>query len=273
MLYLIGLGLGDERDITLKGMDAISKCTDIYLESYTSILPGLNIKKLENLYKKSVLIADREFVEEGKIVDLASDKNVALLVIGDVFGATTHTDLVIRAREQNIQVSVVHNTSILNAIGCTGLMLYNFGSVVSVPFFKDNWKPASWYDKVQENRKRGLHTLLLLDIKVKEQSDENMARGRLIYEAPRFMTVNQALEQYIEVATLEGIPEVVVGCARIGATDQIIKSGSIEEVIAFDFGAPLHSVIIPGDLHFLEKEALDAFTQNKSRAENEEYVK
>ena len=49
------------------------------------------------------------------------------------------------------------------------------------------------------NKQIGLHTLCLLDIKVKEQSEENMARGRKIYEPPRFMTVNQALEQLLEV--------------------------------------------------------------------------
>lgn len=38
MLYLIGLGLGDEKDITIKGLEAIGKCDIIYLEHYTSIL-------------------------------------------------------------------------------------------------------------------------------------------------------------------------------------------------------------------------------------------
>lgn len=39
MLYLIGLGLGDENDITVKGLKAIQSCDVVYLEHYTAILP------------------------------------------------------------------------------------------------------------------------------------------------------------------------------------------------------------------------------------------
>ena len=49
VLYLIGLGLGDERDITLRGLDAIKSCSAVYLEHYTSIL-GVDREKLEALY-------------------------------------------------------------------------------------------------------------------------------------------------------------------------------------------------------------------------------
>lgn len=87
----------------------------------------------------------------------------------------------------------------MNAIGACGLSLYNYGQAVSICFFTDTWRPDSFYDKVKENRAIGLHTLCLLDIKVKEQSEENMARGRKIYEAPRYMSVNRAVEQLLEV--------------------------------------------------------------------------
>ena len=38
MLYVIGLGLSDEKDITVKGLEAVRRCQRVYLESYTSIL-------------------------------------------------------------------------------------------------------------------------------------------------------------------------------------------------------------------------------------------
>lgn len=38
MFFLIGLGLGDAKDITVKGLEIIRKCTRVYLEAYTSIL-------------------------------------------------------------------------------------------------------------------------------------------------------------------------------------------------------------------------------------------
>eukprot|EP01043_Picozoa_sp_COSAG02_P076804 COSAG02_NODE_16501_length_1078_cov_3.459653_1_plen_100_part_10 len=100
---------------------------------------------------------------------------MSFLVIGDAFGATTHTDLQLRAQEQGVKVSVVHNASIMNAIGCCGLQLYNYGQAVSICFFRGpgtlwpdepSWRPDSFYEKVAANRQLGLHTLCLLDIKV-----------------------------------------------------------------------------------------------------------
>ena len=38
MLYLVGLGLGDARDITVKGLEAVRGAERAYLEAYTSIL-------------------------------------------------------------------------------------------------------------------------------------------------------------------------------------------------------------------------------------------
>ncbi len=60
----------------------------------------------------------------------------------------------------------------MNAVGACGLQLYNFGQTVSLVFFTDIWKP----DRIKENADLGLHTLVLLDIKVKEQSEENLVR-------------------------------------------------------------------------------------------------
>lgn len=60
----------------------------------------------------------------------AKDDDVALLVVGDPFGATTHSDMVVRARQMGIRVDVVHNASIMNAVGCCGLQLYRFGQTV-----------------------------------------------------------------------------------------------------------------------------------------------
>lgn len=38
MLYVIGLGLSDEKDITVRGLEAVKSCERVYLEAYTSIL-------------------------------------------------------------------------------------------------------------------------------------------------------------------------------------------------------------------------------------------
>lgn len=38
MFYLIGLGLGDPKDITVKGLEIVKQCSRVYLEGYTSVL-------------------------------------------------------------------------------------------------------------------------------------------------------------------------------------------------------------------------------------------
>jgi diphthine synthase len=163
MLFIIGLGLGDEKDITIKGLEAIKSSAFVYLEAYTSILM-VDHNKLAAFYGKEVIIADREMVEShiNDILAGAINQNVAFLVVGDPYGATTHSDLVIRAKEMNIAVKVIHNASIMNAIGCCGLQLYNClllfiidGCAVSIVFFSDNWKPDSFYDKIKLNRDNG----------------------------------------------------------------------------------------------------------------------
>ncbi|MCL7032866.1 hypothetical protein MKW94_005118, partial [Papaver nudicaule] len=205
MLYVIGLGLGDEKDITLKGLEAVKICDKVYIEAYTSLLSfGLSsngLSSLEELYGKSLIVADREMVEEkaDDILSQARESNVAFLVVGDPFGATTHTDLVVRAQKLGIQVKVIHNASVMNAVGLCGLQLYRYGETVSLPFFTDTWRPNSFYEKIQSNRVLGLHTLCLLDIRVKEPSLESLCRGKKQYEPPRYMTINTAIEQLLEV--------------------------------------------------------------------------
>jgi diphthine synthase len=161
--FVIGLGLADERDITVKGLEAVKSCTRVYLEAYTSILL-VDHKKLEEFYGKPVIVADREMVETEAdlMLENAGIENVAFLVVGDPYGATTHTDLVLRAHEKGIKTKVIHNASIMNAVGCCGLQLYNYGQTVSIVFFTDTWRPDSFYDKIKQNRDIGLHTLCLL---------------------------------------------------------------------------------------------------------------
>jgi diphthamide biosynthesis methyltransferase len=64
----------------------------------------------------------------------------------------------------------------MNAIGCCGLQLYNFGETVSLVLWTDDWQPDSYFEKIEMNLRNGHHTLCLLDIKVKEQTIENMMK-------------------------------------------------------------------------------------------------
>lgn len=297
MLYIIGLGLSDVEDVTLKGLNAIKSSDKIYLEHYTSILGGGTqyVHELEKFYEKKIILADRTMVEQNcdEIIEHASTQTVSFLVVGDPFGATTHTDLILRAIKKGINYKVIHNASIMNAIGCCGLQLYSFGETVSICFWseKENWFPKSYFPKIGENRSRGLHTLCLLDIKVKEKSIENLIKGRDIYEPPRFMTVAQAATQMIEIIeesrreinNNENLDElsneqrkireliekksidenvICVGLARVGRDDQIIVVDSLKNLADSDLGQPLHSMIVVGKLHPLEIEFIEIFYKN-----------
>lgn len=276
MLYVVGLGLGDKKDITIKGLEAIKKSQKIYLESYTSILLNSNKQNLEDFYQKKIIVADRELVENNadKILNEAIEENVSFLVIGDPFGATTHCDLIIRARDLGVKVKIIHNASILNAIGECGLQLYHFGQVISLVFFTEKWRPDSFYEKILENRRIGLHTLVLLDIKVKEQSVENMIAGNKIFDPPRFMNISEAAKQLLEVekkknqnAYSEITPCIAV--SRIGSYNQKFKSASLLELTSYDSGEPLHSLIILGNkIHELELEYILEFAENAENFKN-----
>ncbi|KAM0512038.1 hypothetical protein ACHAPE_009282 [Trichoderma viride] len=274
MLYLVGLGLSDETDITVKGLEVVKKASRVYLEAYTSILL-VDQSVLENYYGRSITIADREMVESNsdEILRNAQNEDVAFCVVGDPFGATTHTDLVIRARELSIPVRTVPNASIMSGIGACGLQLYNFGQTVSMVFFTETWKPASFYDRIKENRDIGLHTLVLVDIKVKEQSLENMARGRLVYEPPRYMTVGQCAQQMLEIEKerKEGVytkDSLAIGAARVGGKTEKFVSGTLEELCSTDeeLGPPLHSLVLLGRrAHELERDFVRDFAVDKEK--------
>ncbi|KAL6780002.1 hypothetical protein ACKKBG_A14620 [Auxenochlorella protothecoides x Auxenochlorella symbiontica] len=261
VLYFVGLGLADEKDITVKGLEAVRKSERVYLEAYTSVLL-VPKEQLEEFYGRPVIIADREMVEmeADTILQGAQTSDVSFLVVGDPYGATTHTDLELRARAAGITVKTIHNASIMNAIGAAGLQLYRYGEAISIVFFTETWRPDSFYDRIAANKKLGLHTLCLLDIKVKEPSLEALCRGKKIYEPPRFMTINTAVEQLLEIEANRGegacTPESkAVGVARIGADSQQIVAGTLAELVEVDFGAPLHSLILAGDMHHIELEA------------------
>ncbi len=245
-LYLIGTGLNDEKDITVKGLETIRSCDEVYLENYTSLI-NCRVADLERYYGKKIRVVDRKFVEQtDALVTVARDKKVALLVIGDPFGATTHIDLMLRCKKDGIDFKIINNASILTAVGITGLQIYKFGKTTSIPYPEKSFKPETSYEIIRQNRILGLHTLLLLDLKP---------------EQGRFMTVAEAISILLEIESRKKQDVFTentfcVGCARIGSDDFVIKAATAGELRKHDFGNPPHCLIVPGELHFVEEDAL-----------------
>ena len=249
-LYFIGLGLNDEKDITIKGRELVKKADFVYLENYTSKL-NCNLSYLEQLYGKKIMIADRNMVEseaEKAILANAKDNEVAFLVVGDVFSATTHMDLYLRAKKMGIKALVVHNASVLTAVGITGLQLYKFAKTTSIPFHNENVETP--YDALALNQKNSLHTLFLLDLK--EYSNDSLS-------------VNDAIRYLLRVELKRGErvfndSALCVGCAKLGSLDQIIKAGKARDLLRYDFKNGMHCLIVPAkNLHFMEEEALKLY--------------
>ncbi|MBU3957747.1 MAG: diphthine synthase [Nanoarchaeota archaeon] len=234
MLYLIGLGLGSEKSLTIEGLEAAKKC-ECCFESYTSKYESLG--ELENLVGKKIKILKRGDVEEGsqKILDSAKKKDVAVLVTGDPLAATTHIYLAAEAKKQKIPIKIIHNASIFSAIAETGLQLYKFGRTATIPYTR---QAESVKDALEGNRKLGLHTLLLLDL-----------------DAPnrRYMSVKEALEILLEKKIISGKEKLIA--AHISGSSQIFY-GIPEELAKKKIDAP-SVLIVPGKLHFMEKDFLE----------------
>lgn len=248
MLTLVGLGLCDGKDITVRGKEAIAQAQHVYIESYTSLLQ-CDHEELEAQLGCTIRKLDRTAVELDidRVLNQAKHDAVVILIIGDVFGATTHADLYLRAREMGLDVQVIHNASIMNAVGSVGLELYRFGKTVSVPYWLPGFEPTSFLDGIKENQDRGLHTLCLLDIK----ADEG-----------RFMSVEEGIEHLMKAETAKrfGIIHdgtLLIGCSRIGCPDQQIIAAPAALLRQRDFGLPPHCIIVPGKLHHIEGQMLD----------------
>ena len=235
-LNLIGIGLDNEKDITVKGLELVRRSKKIYLEIYTSKL-SCSVKDLEKFYSKKIIESSRTMIENklDSILDEAKKDEISLLIIGDVFSATTHIDILLRAKEKKIKVNVVNNASILTAVGVTGLELYKFGRIISIPL--DNKNLDSPYQYFLENQKLGLHSLFLLDIKPN-----------------RLMAVNEAVSYLIEKGFDKNT--MVVGCAALGSSSPEIKYCKASELKLKKYPQCL---IIPGKLHFKEEEALNLY--------------
>jgi len=252
MLYFIGLGLYDEKDISLKALEIAKKSDIVFAEFYTSKLAGANKEKIEKLIGKKIEVLSREEVEDGeKILKEAENKNVALLVCGDPLISTTHIALRIEAEKRKIKSFVVHNASTYSAaISASGLFNYKFGKCATVPFFRENFKPKSFYYAIKENLERNLHTLLFLDIKEKA------------------MSINEAIKIIMQVEEEEkknifSMEKLCIGLSQLGSLEPIIKAGKAKELLKFDFGMPPHTLIIPAELHFMEEEYLKTFARLK----------
>lgn len=253
-LVFIGLGLQDERSLSLRGLEEAKQCDRVFAEFYTNLMPDLIPQKLEGLLGKKVHILSRSQIEEdlaGQILTHAKTGRVAFLVSGDPMIATTHIELRLLAEKNGIKTTLVHSASIYTVAAATvGLQLQKFGRTITLPIMEGDAFPESPYDFLAQNKKLGLHTLALL---------ENRPDGR-------FLSIREALEalKMVSGKRKDGLithDTLAVGIARADSSSQMVRGNRIGNLANVDFGGPPHTIIIPGGLHFKEAEALEVFAR------------
>lgn len=252
MLTFVGLGLWDERSVTLAGRDAIRAANRCFAEFYTSQLLGTTVTDLESFHDTTIEVRDRAGVEQDPepILDAACDGEAVFLTAGDPMISTTHVDLRLRAHERGIDTRVLHGATAQSAASSvTGLQNYRFGKATTLPFPRaqgGDGVPDSVLDTIEENLDRGLHTLVYLDIQVGEGTGTDTRE--------RFMSGSSAASLLAEHWRPDRLGVVV---ARAGSPDPTIRADRLAELGTLDFGGPLHLLVLPADLHHIEAEALE----------------
>ncbi len=242
MLAFVGLGLYDEQSVTLRGRRLIREADHVVAEFYTSRLGGADPASLARFHGAEIDVLDRQTIEtdpEGLLAN-ADDRQVVFLTGGDPMVSTTHVDLRLRAIEEGIETRIVHAPSIETAAaGLTGLQNYRFGKATTLPFpgtFGED-VPTSVRETIRTNRDRGWHTLVYLDLD--ETGDEALAA-----------------DTAAGVLTPPFGDTLGVVIARAGSDAPTVRADTVAKLGAGDFGPPLHVLVLPGDLHEMEAEAL-----------------
>jgi diphthine synthase len=235
MLYLIGLGL-NSRGISKEGMLALEGCKKVYVEGYTVDFP-YNIEE-ELKLGKNVEVLDRSKVESNFLIKEARSRKVALLIYGCPLFATTHMSLILDAHAQKVRTKVIYSTSVFDGLAETGLQLYKFGKIASMPTWSGDYEPDSFMDIVKENQSIKAHSLILIDI-------------GLVFK--------KALVQLEMAAQKKGfnLKEMMV-CSKIGTDEKQIFYGTTEYLRKKNIESPF-CFIIPSELHFLEREVIEEF--------------
>ncbi|WP_276272198.1 diphthine synthase [Haloarcula litorea] len=256
MLTFVGLGLYDERSVTVAGRDAVRAADRVFAEFYTSRLVGTDLDTLEAYHDTTIEVRDRAGVEQDPepILAAAEDRDVAFLTAGDTMVSTTHTDLRLRAEDRGIDTRVVHGTTAQTAAASlTGLQNYRFGKATTLPFeaaHGGDGVPDSVVRTIEDNRERDLHTLVYLDIKVDDphwdDSDDT------------YLTADRAAAMLADP-----FPETLgVVVARAGSPDPTVAAAPLSELATRSFGDPLHLLVIPAERHPIEEEALSAIADD-----------
>ena len=149
---------------------------------------------------------------------------------GSPLTATTHISLIQEAKKQKVKYEIIYNASVIDSVAETGLQIYKFGKITSIP----NFETDSFSKIIKENKKINAHSLILADIGLE------------------FKDAIKRLEK------ITGKDKIVV-CSKLGTKEKKIFYGNLNELKNKEIKAPF-CFIIPAKLHFIEEEVLMTFS-------------
>jgi len=259
-VYIVGVGLGVWYLMPLVGLRVFRRVNVVFMETYSSPSRVEVLRRfIERKLGRKVILVNRDDLEDPhKFISMVEDfgGDVALVVPGDPLIATTHQYLVKELRNRGFRVKVFHSASIITAaIGESGLHIYKFGPVSTITR-PEKAPPIRPLKVLVDNLKRGLHTLFLLEF--------DFSEGYVMkpYEA---MKILDNYKKFVDGSgNIINNDLIVLILSRLGWIDErkiLIRWGSYDRVVNVKGPAV---IIIPGKLHFTEKEYLEeVFEKNE----------
>ncbi|MDE1823421.1 MAG: diphthine synthase [Candidatus Micrarchaeota archaeon] len=253
MLALIGMGLGTG-DVSAGAIDFMSTASRVYVERYTAVVDQQTINSIAGMIGKEIAELQRADMEDNlkETVKLAKAEDVAILVSGDPLVATTHHIIVDEAASQGIKTRIFHSSSIFSAaIGESGLDIYRFGPPVTIPYWSEKYRPASFLDAIKRNMANNFHTMLLLDI--------NQAEKRPMSLREAIETIQSAQKQSGVDAFGDETRLLIMG--DVGKEGQRIIYTALVSAMRLEneFHDKMLAIIAPANPNFAESEAISKF--------------
>jgi diphthine synthase len=251
MLWFVGLGISGIDGISSNALNIIKKADIVFLENFTSPIGTQEVAKIRKLAKKKLKIAPRWMVEDGKAILLASKrKTVVLLSYGDPYVATTHIELRTRAEKEKIRTKTIHGVSaITSLVGECGLHHYKIGRPVTI--MRELSSLTTVYYTIYENLVKGSHSVLILEY----NNDANF------FLDPKKAFSSLLIMEGLQKRDVINESTFMIVASRIGTKNQGIIAGKLLSLMNANFGRPPHTIIIPGELHFTENDAIKTFTK------------
>lgn len=250
MLWFVGLGINGVESLSQKAKSVIAESDIVYFEQFTSPISEEETNRIRGIAKKEFKLAPRWLVEDGKeILENAKSKQVCVLSFGDPYIATTHIELRVRAISEKIQTESIHASSaVTSLVGECGLHYYKVGRTVTI---MSGIPSTTAYYTIFENLKQTNHTVVLLEY----NQNKNF-----------FLDPKDAIKSLLDAEKGQARKVItdetfVIVASRIGMANQKIMAGKISSLTDSNFGAPPHSIVIPGTMHFTESDALKVLAE------------